>query len=405
MAAMDGCAFSALTDQLVGRMWPSERVVIGLRVSKWARQVLLAEADRVLLSFNGYRFQDQLDATRICADLSRHKEGARLSVKIFLGYGEMQPMRLETFLACIQKVMTGSFGPVLESLDFGDNDVYDEGATKLAEVLRYCPNLRRVNLRTSILEEIGAEQLFRPSALGQCTALTDLDLMNNAFGDVGATHLANALKNCTSLENLCLVNNEMRTEGAQSLAEALRSMRSLTWLNLGKNGVDDKAATALAASLQAHTNLRALSLDDNWIGDAGVRELAGVVARCPSLTILQLSSNRIAADGAEALAQALRCASALSILDLGSNALEEAGVARVAPVLPELPRLAQLGLGWTEMGDAGAEPLVRVLGQCAALKSVFLLGNGLSGEMELRLNAALYEQGPFQAQSEHSAFF
>eukprot|EP00961_Rhodomonas_salina_P020301 272682-Rhodomonas_salina.5 len=42
--------FRSLPGGLLGRVWPAERIVLGLRVCKWLHAELLSQADRALLA-------------------------------------------------------------------------------------------------------------------------------------------------------------------------------------------------------------------------------------------------------------------------------------------------------------------------------------------------------------------
>lgn len=63
----------ALPGSLVGRYWPAERVVMGMRASSWLRQELLAYAERIIFQVTGKMPAqgDGVDRNAICNDLTR----------------------------------------------------------------------------------------------------------------------------------------------------------------------------------------------------------------------------------------------------------------------------------------------------------------------------------------------
>ena len=100
---------------------------------------------------------------------------------------------------------------------------------------------------------------------------TSLDLGDSNIGDRGATALANALRYNTVLESLDLgYNNKIGDLGAASLAAALKVNTVLKTLILSENVIGDEGATALAlALLNKNTALSELDLSSNKIGTAG----------------------------------------------------------------------------------------------------------------------------------------
>ena len=108
-----------------------------------------------------------------------------------------------------------------------------------------------------------------------------LNLRGNEIGQEGAPALAEVLKVNTSLQSLNLqaVNKYIRIgqAGAQALAEALKVNTSLQSLNLECNEIDQVGAQALAQALTVNTSLRRLNLRNNAIGDAGAQALEPLI--------------------------------------------------------------------------------------------------------------------------------
>ena len=108
----------------------------------------------------------------------------------------------------------------------------------------------------------------RASIPADCTSL---DLGDSNIGDRGATALADVLRYNTVLESLDLgYNNKIGDLGAASLAAALKLNTALKTLILSENLIGDEGATALAlALLNKNTALSELDLSSNKIGTAG----------------------------------------------------------------------------------------------------------------------------------------
>lgn len=188
----------------------------------------------------------------------------------------------------------------LMELRLSKNLLYSEPQTAihaLAELLRYKPSL-------SILD-IGGNQLTGPSAKILATAmvshqaLRQVYLGQNDIGDEGAIALAEVLGSGNSKIGYMDVsyNNIGRNvgqSGAKALAVALAVNSSLKVLNLTGNAVGDEGAMVLAQTLGASdTPLEELYLGDNAIGVEGVMEILAALKHNRTLRILDLSKNKI----------------------------------------------------------------------------------------------------------------
>lgn len=96
----------------------------------------------------------------------------------------------------------------------------------------------------------------------------------------------------------------------------LGECKALTCLDLGGNYVADEGAGRLAEVLGECHALAHLVLGSNDICDEGVRRLAGVLGECRALLHRHLSENCFGAEGAEKLAKVLGEGRALAYLDV-----------------------------------------------------------------------------------------
>ncbi len=133
----------------------------------------------------------------------------------------------------------------LEVLDLGDNEIGDEGVSKLAAVPM--PRLRRLRLYFNNIGASGASAL----AAAEVPVLRELDLGNHE----GWVH-----RDC----------NLIGSDGCRALV-ASRWFATLEVLNLSGNGIDTEGALALAA---VPLRARNVDLQYNRIGDGGASALA-----------------------------------------------------------------------------------------------------------------------------------
>ena len=124
-----------------------------------------------------------------------------------------------------------------------------------------------VLLQNNHITAQGAAELF--AALRKNPISDQLILSNNQLGDEGAAHLAEVLP---SLQGTVHVDaNQIGDRGAASLARALLGQTSVKSLDLSRNEVSDEGATALAQALGKSANLRfTLDLSHNLLTDNSI---------------------------------------------------------------------------------------------------------------------------------------
>ncbi|MBW8308178.1 MAG: hypothetical protein K0M45_00805 [Candidatus Paracaedibacteraceae bacterium] len=223
------------------------------------------------------------------------------------------------------KILSALLDHTLTRLDLSNNEIDDEGATRLATstsliqldlggnqvrgrgtaALAAAPALTQLSLRDNLVEYRGVVALslsrtitrlnlgntgFGPTeafALSHNKTITYLDLLSNSLGNEGA--IAFALNR--TLTRLNLYDNKISDEGAKALAQCI----TLIYLDLSENRIGDEGAIALSGN----KTLTHLNLWSNQIGDAGAIEFATNI----TLKHLDLYNNKIGVIGKKALLQ------------------------------------------------------------------------------------------------------
>jgi len=156
------------------------------------------------------------------------------------------------------------------------------------------------------------------SSIGLLSALTWLDLSNNALRDAGASKIAEMLPGHPGLRELHLTGNAITDKGLIAVITALEASSK-------KHG-------------QPHP-FTMFSLEYNLIGDEACHVLADFIQRNPSVQHLYFSHNLITDDGAEAITRALKThKTGVETLTLASNQLSSKGVFSLAAALKETRR-------------------------------------------------------------------
>jgi Ran GTPase-activating protein (RanGAP) involved in mRNA processing and transport len=223
--------------------------------------------------------------------------------------------------------------PSLTALELDAKGV--EGARFAGEVMMMndC-ELRILRARWNSFGDSGAP--FIADALAKNTSLTELDLVGDQLGGVGAAAIAAALAGgvgsaqtlspnigAAGLVTLSLANNTLGPVGASALAAALETNTSLTRIDLATCVVGTGGAEALGRALRVNKTLAFLGLKQNGLGDREMATLAVGLADNSTLTSLELSDNCFGCDGLRLICEAVcsNSTSALARLELGNNSL------------------------------------------------------------------------------------
>lgn len=415
---------------LLGRTWPDERVLVGLRVCKWLQRVLFCHMERVeVVGGQGM--------TLATATLNRVGAGSYLKFTLDAevidrggGWRKKEGSRAcRSFLSGLFRAVRGPFGTSLVHLDLGQNRIDAEDTVMLGNALFVCPVLTHLHLADNTIgksgvsppgdDSLGLQNLaaslptlpackvlayldcsrnrigvdgaqYLAQALEGCTALTHLNLSGNHFELAGAVRLAESLWACTRMEHLDLCYNAGGSRGATSLACTLPQMRKLTHLNLSNSDVGDEGVQQISSALQHCPLLSSLNLVDNNVGEDGVRALVDVLACCTCLEHLSLCENYLEdGDAGGLLARGVETRSTLTRLDLSESGIGAAQIDRLAGALAKCGLLQHLNLGHNEVGPVGARSLAGALVSCSKLTYLGLDGNGLSNAGVTELAAAL----------------
>ena len=314
----------------------------------------------------------------------------------------------------------------LTQLEMSSNELFDEGATALANGLLHLTALHHLDVANNLIEEAGFDALA--PTLMHMPALRCLDLCENAVNESGAVDLMLYLRRCSGLEQLKLQYSGINVAGAAALSgllrEHLRSLQLLTLRNcleMGSAGVfslagglrglvslrhlelckvcndthpdGPDAAGALAAALAGLTGLTHLDLRANdGFGEAGSVAIGLSVRGLTRLRYLDCSACCAGDRGMMALCCSLRGLSRLQHLDLANNQRGDCSgvLAALGPALPSLTALTQLNLSHNDLDEEVAAALVPGLSGLTRLRSlnmehncfgdggVLLLGDGLT---------------------------
>jgi CheY-like chemotaxis protein/Leucine-rich repeat (LRR) protein len=161
--------------------------------------------------------------------------------------------------------------------------------------------------------------------------LDRLDMSNNNLGDDGTTRLTRAISKRSQIHfvDLKLSSNNIGAGGVETIMNKLLQ-HNLVSLSLDKNAIGDQGCQLVAASLQTMKALSRLNLSFNQIGSRGVNSLMRSLIACESITYLGLSGNILRISGAIALGFTLAQHPRLEELDLDNCCLGQAAQCHIS---------------------------------------------------------------------------
>lgn len=259
------------------------------------------------------------------------------------------------------------------NLDISDNAIGDVGAHLIAELLvKGRGPSRSLNLAENGIGNGGMKKVASALNRPECK-MKSLNVAGNGIGKAAVEKLATVLAESPSceLEELDLSRNDAGSRGAQCIAEVLvgRHCR-FTKLNLSSNHIGDKGAQSLVAAVASQTT-------------HGLNR---------KLHVLNLSWNGISASGVESLAILKTSSSgALQELDLSGSVLTESAVEILSRVI-ESPdcTIKCLGLNSCGLGDAGMDRLSIALDSTyCGVTQLSLARNSISPAGAMKIAGAL----------------
>ena len=303
---------------------------------------------------------------------------------------------------------------VLENVDYGDDNIDDEGGKQLFTAVGKLTYLKELELKCFMITQAGAGSLAE--VLPSLQLLEKLVLENVGYGDDIDEQLFTAVGKLTYLKELQLKWEKITQAGADSLAEVLPSLQLLEKLVLerisfyidGENGkqlftavgkltylkelelkcfmITQAGAGSLAEVLPSLQLLEKLVLENVGYGDDIDEQLFTAVGKLPYLKELQSKLDKITQAGADSLAEVLLSLQLLEKLVLRGIVFTNINDQQLFTAIGSLSCLKELNLSCTVITDAGAENLIDILPSLRHLTCIKL--PLIYGTLRSRLKAA-----------------
>ena len=323
-----------------------------------------------------------------------------------------QTASILTISKILQKIIT------LTKLYISNNDVTDESADDIADVIYQNTQLREFSIRLTKLSRNGIECITRALCStkhlrelkieGIGVSVTDeaaesiaavvssnnklqiFDISKTNFSPVGFTKITNALQNIATLIKLYVSNNNITAKSADGIAAVICHNSELEEFDVSRNDLQSAGATKIAKALQKSSTLRKLCINSNNIMDTAVDDIANVIYKNNTeLHELDISKNWFKATSivtiakaiqsisnlkklyinysitesdvvTDDIAAALTCSGQLEVLDISGNRLEASGIIKIAKALQKISTLEQLYINNNKITDRASDDIAAI---------------------------------------------
>lgn len=174
------------------------------------------------------------------------------------------------------------------------------------------------------------------AVLFDCNNLVSLDISGNSIGDKNMIPITDKLLTNTSITELNLSENFIENEGLEVLAKAIGRLKVL---NLGNNEFTD--ASPLTAVLSTNTVLRDLAIGDNFICDNIGKEFGKILSVNTTLKSLNLESCSL---NCMDISDGLRKNNTLTSINVGFNDIDIDGLKIIMDSIRNNYSLTNIGL-------------------------------------------------------------
>ena len=222
-----------------------------------------------------------------------------------------------------------------------------------------------------------------------------MDMCKQVVGSPWIDKLMASIKDNQQIKHFLLGNNIIGLQGAKAIAQFLETQPNSpieTWYLAGNN-IDSQGIKLIADKLTDDRKVKALWLKRNPLGVEGVRHLADMLKTNNSLQILDLHNTATFDRGVEYLFEALKSNHSLDSLYLDGNGITGESAPAMAEYFDYLAESERVGLSTlyltiNRLGDEGVVTLAKSVSRYPYLKRLSLGANRIeaqAGQEILRL--------------------
>ncbi|KAI4345600.1 hypothetical protein L6164_012706 [Bauhinia variegata] len=270
-------------------------------------------------------------------------------------------------------------GSALTSLNLSDNALGEKGVRAFGALLKSQTCLEELYLMNDGISEEAARAVCE--LIPSTEKLRVLQFHNNMTGNEGAVAISEVVKRSPLLEDFRCSSTRIGAEGGIALSDALGNCIHLRKLDLRDNMFGVEGGVSLSKALAKHTELREVYLSYLNLEDEGAIAIANALKEsAPHLEVLEMCGNDITAEAAPALAACLGAKQFLVKLNIAENELKDDGAICISKALEDLVHLKEIDLSSNSIRRAGARQLAQIAIQKSDFKLLNINGNFISDE-------------------------
>lgn len=282
----------------------------------------------------------------------------------------------------------------VEDIDLRYNEIHDEGAQYLSQLIEKSERLLGLNLQGNSIEINGAQYLAE--ALKNWELLQYLNLNGNSIQTDGAMNITELLFSHKKLLELNLGNNDINHDGIIGILSVLNcSNYTLEVLNIDNpsyNTIWQSTAIHFGKMLQNNLGIQKLSMKKHKMRCQGTFTIMEHLLENNTLRVLDLTANEIRFQGCEAISKYLKSDTwTLESLHLGTNEWGNYGAKAIAQALPINKSLIHLDMSHNQIEDFGLIQISQALRENSTIMSIKFFGNHF-GQSWLELFYDLFRQ-------------
>lgn len=269
-------------------------------------------------------------------------------------------------------VLPSEFADRITSIDFGSNDIGNEGLRVLCRALQFPQvRLRRLILGSE-LSELHTNRFDHNSVLELASAielnstLEELDLRRCSHigkkSQEAFRALSKAFERNKSLTSISLYETNMSTDSGSRILTALTNNPKLRYLDIGSNGLEPEIVPSIASLLmKPGVCLTTLILKKNYLLSTGIRVLCDGLRENKTIAVLDVEENDLGNDGITQIADLLTKSKNIITLNLRNNGITPEGIINFFVALRQNKTLATLNISKNKVQDEGAKEIATTL--------------------------------------------
>ncbi|KAK6320257.1 hypothetical protein J4Q44_G00093640 [Coregonus suidteri] len=304
--------------------------------------------------------------TRLCQLLSRCPG---LSV-LDLSGGHMKADTLKALTDSLQKLY------ISKQIVLNNSHISVDGLMILTSFLSVCPDVVQVDIR--LQDPVRVSMLFS-SGIEKYKISKRLCLIGCALRPPHLDRLCGNLRDCSALTMLDISNNALENKGLKKLLDLLPQLSNIQEINVSENAVSMEGVMLLAGTLCSHRNMSEVNVSHGGNKKlflkfhSSKRIQSTGLEQCKKLSLTHSSIQPT--DMNKLCRRLVQCPSPLE-LDFSHGSLKDEAIENLLKILPKMTSLQLLNMSHVQMSTDGALLLVRSLIDCQRVRAVELRPQG-----------------------------